>query len=417
MIDRDIARGGCTHQRDVIYAFKFLLCLRVITSVAIWMDFALLFTLLSYKWRAAPFEVGLTAALYGFPGLVLGPWLGARADRAHPLKLLRRSYWARAIASIGLITAPSLLVFMAFVTCQGLANLVVMPSEQVLIKRTLNTAWMIRHTRYTTAVDQAAKITAPLISASLAHGFGARLGYLVSALLVIPATACLKAMGKLPRLDRAQALEAPHRPRSVATLRAVLRQHVGYRLAYSAMLLQTVVLGLYDPLLALFLRHIGMPIGAFGVIVAATACGGVLAAAVMRRLPEFQRTAHTEILLAAFGTTVLLPGFCAYLDVRLSWAPLVLLWLTNGYCYASTSLRFTVTQQSQCPLHCLGRVSATARSSQLAALVSGPLLGSALASAVGIPATLIAAGGLAIACALAFRGRRMLRERGRPGSG
>ena len=178
MIDRDIARGGCTHQRDVIYAFKFLLCLRVITSVAIWMDFALLFTLLSYEWRAAPFEVGVTAALYGFPGLVLGPWLRARADRAHPLKLLRRSYWARAIASIGLITAPSLLVFMAFVTCQGLANLVVMPSEQVLIKRTLNTAWMIRHTRYTTAADQAAKITAPLISASLAHGFGARLGYL-----------------------------------------------------------------------------------------------------------------------------------------------------------------------------------------------------------------------------------------------
>lgn len=387
-------------------AFKALLCTRIITSTIIWIDFTLLFTLLSYQWHATALEVGVATACYGMPGLILGPWFGALADRCDPIRLLRRSYWARALASIGLITSPTFASFVLFVIGQGVSNLGVMPSEQILIKRTLTTDWMIRHARYTSVFDQIAKVTAPLAGAVLAHSFGARAGYIFSAALVLPATACLHAVGQLAAARRVAADEQRGASRSLTTLVSVLRQQAGYRLAYFATLLQTVVLGLYDPLLALFLRQIGLPVETFGIIVAATACGGVVAALSMRRLPGVQGATHTEWLLAGFGLTVFLPGLLVALGSLPPMVVLVLLWLINGYCYGSTAIRFAVIQQAQCPAECLGRAAATARSTQLAALVCGPLLGSTLAYITGIPAILILAGAAAVASAVALRWRR-----------
>ena len=403
--------GGAASTLDSERAFKALLCARIISSSIIWIDFTLLFTLMSYQWHATALEVGLATACYGMPGLILGPWFGAVADRADPIRVLRRSYWIRAISSIGLVASPTFAAFVLFVICQGVSNLGVMPSEQILIKRTLTTEWMIQHARYTSVFDQVAKVAAPLAGAALAHGLGARAGYIVSASLVIPATACLHAVGRLAAARRVGAGEQRGASRSLGTLLSVLRQKTGYRLAYFATLLQTMVLGLYDPLLALFLRQLGLPVETFGIIVAATACGGVAAAFSMRKLPEVQGAAHTEWLLAGFGLTVFLPGLLVAFGILPPMVGLVLLWLINGYCYGSTAIRFAVTQQAQCPVDCLGRVAATARSTQLAALVCGPLVGSTLASFTGIPAILTLAGGAAIASEFVFRWRRHLQDR------
>lgn len=383
--------------------------MRIITSAMIWIDFTLLFTLLSYQWRASPLTIGTATALYGLSGLILGPWFGALADRSDPLKLLRTSYLTRAFASLGLITSPNLAIFIFFVAAQGTANLGVMPSEQILVKRALPPDWMLRHARYTGMFDQISKVAAPLVGAALAHRFGARMGYALSALLVVPATACLHVLRNSVRARRAEGDWRQGASRSLGVLLAVLRQRTDYRLAYVATLLQTVVLGLYDPLLALFLRQLGMPIGTFGVIVAATACGGVAAAAAIRRVPAIQGASGTEWLLAGFGMTVFLPGLLVSVGHAPPMDALILLWLINGYCYGATALRFVVVQQALCPPECLGRAAATARSSQLAALVCGPLAGSMLATLAGIPAILMMAGGGAIAFALGLRAYRMRR--------
>jgi MFS family permease len=211
-----------------------LLLVRLITSSIIWIDFTLLFTLLSYQWRATALEVGVVTAFYGLPGLIFGPWFGVVADRTDPIRLLRRSYWVRAVSSIGLVTSPNFAVFALFVICQGLSNLGVMPSEQILIKRTLTTELMVRHARYTSIFDQVAKVAAPLAGAALSHGFGARAGYIVSAALVFPATACLHALGRIAAARRGIVSEPWGASRSLGTLFSVLRQQEGYRLGSSS---------------------------------------------------------------------------------------------------------------------------------------------------------------------------------------
>jgi hypothetical protein len=402
--------GGAS-SLDCGRAFKALLCARIITSSIILVDFTLLFVLLSYQWHATALEVGVATACYGLPGLIIGPWFGVVADRSDPIHLLKRSYWGRAISSIGLVVSPTFFAFILFVICQGVSNLGVMPSEQILIKRTLTTEWMIRHARYANVFDQIAKVVAPLAGAALSHGIGARGGYIFSAALVLPATACLHAVGKIRAARRSGEGWQCGVSRNVGSLLSVVRQRAEYRWAYFATLLQTIVLGFYDPLLALFLRQVGQPVETFGIIVSATACGGVAAAFSMRKLPEVQGAAHTEWLLAGFGLSVFLPGLLVTFGVLLPMAALVLLWLINGYCYGSTAIRFAVTQQAQCPADCLGRVAATARSTQLAALVCGPLVGSTMASFTGIPVILVLAGGVAIASAFVFRWRRLLLNR------
>src|SRR5689334_21882809 len=85
--------------------------LRTCSSIILWVDFTLIFSLLSYHWHAEPTTVGLATALYGLPGLMLGPFFGRLADLKNPIFLLYGSYIARGITSLLLVFSPTMDTF------------------------------------------------------------------------------------------------------------------------------------------------------------------------------------------------------------------------------------------------------------------------------------------------------------------
>lgn len=379
---------------------RALLVTRCISCIILWMDFTLVFSTLAFDRGGATTTVGLAAALYGLPGLFFGPRIGALADRISPITALSASYLLRAGASLGIIfsTTPAAMLVMVFL--QGTSNLGAMPAEQILVKRLLLREQMIMNIQVVTVIDQSAKIGAPIIGGLIAQGLGPSVGFWISAWLVVPALACLQFLRRISADVGRQQNSSPTRGPGGGQIWKLLRADGIYRLAFAAMLTQTAVLALYDPLLALFLKDLGCGPAVFGQIVSATALGGVGGAIAFRLVSNGAGRRVALLSLTGFGVSVLIPGLLAWLGVRVPVASLLGLWVLNGLFYGVTAMHFGVTQQMRCPGESIGEVASTARSMQLAALVAGPVLGASLATVLGVAGVLTLAGVAAVVFAL-----------------
>ncbi|MDC6293660.1 MFS transporter [Ralstonia pseudosolanacearum] len=377
--------------------YRALMAARVISSGIVWVDFTLIFSLLSYHWHADAVTIGVASALYGLPGLLLGPFFGALADRLNPVTILIVSYLARCLSSVLLMVAPDVNIFVLLVLIKGLANLGAAPAEQVVVRSMLSKAQFVSNASIMTTIDQLTKICAPLLGAGMASlhhpvaGFG------------LAGTLCVGLLRK--QVDMSKRDEASRQaPRHLQALLSLVRDNATFRMAFIAAIAQTAVLALYDPLLALFLKGKGMPTAVFGMIVSSTAGGAILGALVFKRVHSRSEQGTATMGLAAFGLTVAIPGVLAVADIAIPAGVLLAFWIANGCFYGLTAMSFGVTMQQQCPPQTIGTVSATARSVQLAVLVLGPLAGAALSGLVGIPLVFVLSGVLAMLVAGALWG-------------
>ncbi|VVE59557.1 MFS transporter [Pandoraea sputorum] len=375
--------------------YPLLLTTAAASSIILWVDFTLMFSTLSYDWHAASTTVGLASALYGLPGLILGPWFGRLADRSDALTVLMLSYVARGTTSLLLMFAPNAPLFVLLIFVKGLSNLGAMPAEQILIRSVLTREQLASNASLMTLIDQVIKIAAPLLAAAFSLSSRPGSGFGLSCALALVGLLCLVALRSQRR--RSDTSPPTDIPLGVSPLLTLWKSQPEFRVTFLAVLIQCAVLGLYDPLLALFLRGRGFPASTFGMIVSFTAAGAIVGAALFKRyLSGCAARGLTSHALIAFGLTVAIPGVLATAQVPIAYEVLLILWAVNGCAYALTAMSFRVTMQTACPQTSLGAVSATARSAQLAMLVLGPLIGSSVARIVGIPIVFSLSGLLAM---------------------
>jgi MFS family permease len=391
-----------TNQHHSIWrvpGYKPLVGARVLSAFVIWIDFTLIFSLLTYHWNAPAERIGLTSALYGLPGLLLGPLIGKLTDRGSPVRVMLFSYGARALTSALLWMAPSLEVFTFLVLLKGLANLGSMPAEQILTRQLLPQNLLAKNIGLMTAIDQVAKISAPLSGALLASMGSPPDGFFLSCLLAACSVLCAWRLRQHTRQEPASNRPMP----SLMVLIRLLQANDVFRSAFIASLILSLVLSLYDPLLALFLKDLGFPAGTFGVIVSCTAAGGIVAATVFSKMEAaFGQPALMAVSVLAFGSTVVLPGVLSALQLPLPAGLLFVLWSVNGASYALAAMSFGLVMQTEAAQGLLGTVSATSRSAQLAVMVSAPMLGSVLSKKIGTPWTFVLSGCIASVCGLFF---------------
>jgi MFS family permease len=389
--------------------YAHLLLLRAIGSIILWTDFTLIFSNITYYWRADSTTIGVASALYGLPGLLLGPYFGKLADNHHPVSVLTASYAFRAATSLLLMLSPNINVFILLVFLKGISNLGSAPAEQVLTRQLLGPAQLIENARWVTLIDQSLKVTAPLIAAAMTLLHRPEYGF------VLPSLLALVALLVLYRLNRTCVtrtnLENQRKHPQFRALIELLSLNATFRFSLIASLIQTAVLGLYDPLLALFLKEQAFSPATFGTIVSCTAAGGIGAALLFKRIfVSINPTQVVAIGLMGFGLTVAVPGGLASLRCLTSEYVLFTFWLANGCFYGITAMSFGVIMQATSPSHSLGTISATARSAQLAALVSGPLVGSILASVSSIPAVFMMSGATAILAGATLYAHQLLSQ-------
>ncbi|WP_354684976.1 MFS transporter [Cupriavidus necator] len=380
---------------NTVPGYKALVAARCTSSVALWLDFTLIFSLLAYHWHADAITIGVSSALYGLPGLVLGPFLGGLADRRNPVVMLAFSYLARGVTSMLLMVAPDLHVFVLLVLIKGIANLGAMPAEQILIRSMLNKEQLVSNASVMTAVDQLTKICAPLAAAGVTVLYRPAAGLWLSAALAMVGIFCLPALRWAAPSRTRRAVSTRPKWHSGPLLQ-LARENRRFRQAFACMLWLSAILGVYDPQLSLFLKEEGMPPAAFGMIVSCTAGGALTGALTFRTLHRRYGRHLPSAGLVAFGLTVLLPGGLAAGGVAIMLPLWLALWMANGCAYGLTAMSFGVTLQQEGPAEAIGSISAAARSAQLGALVVGPLLGASMQRLLGIPLVFVISGSLAV---------------------
>ncbi|MCX4721942.1 MFS transporter [Streptomyces virginiae] len=365
---------------------------------------------------APAFQVGLLTAAETAAFLLVGLPAGALTDRMRKRPLMIRADLLRAVAMasipaaalVGALTMVQLYV-VALVT--GVATVFFDVAHQSYLPQILPRDQLVAGNGALETVRSTAHVTGPGIGGGLVQLVGAQfavivdaVGYLLSALF-------------LQRVRRTE--EAPEPAAAGGSLRKEIGE--GVRFVFGHPLLRVIALttGLANFCTAVLMatqtvhlvRVVGLQAGGLGLVLSASAVGGLLGAVCAGRLAAGLGQARVMLL------SVLVTG------------PFALLWPLSGHgllgavLFAAGSavvsfgaVVYNVAQvsfrQGMCPPRLLGRMNATLRFLMWGTLPLGALLGGALAQSYGSRTALAwcAVGILAVPLPLLFSPLRRMRD-------
>ncbi|WP_123428119.1 MFS transporter [Pseudomonas brassicacearum] len=378
-----------------VNGYGYLCGIRFSSSVTLWVDFVLIFTVLTFGFDASPKTLGYAAALYGLPSLLLGPLFGTLADHTSPLKFLIVSFSIRFIVACLLFGANSEAYFLAFVCLKGISNLGSGAAEIILTRKLLTNKDLVNNISLITIMDQFIKVCSPLAAGIIASMADKAHGFLISASFSLFGVFCVILLSLSCREKKIHNLEKRSFG-SLEALKVLLRSGPSTQLFFICALIQSAVLGCYDSLLSIFLKDIGFEAYIFGVIVSSTALGGILAGLCFKLVYPSRISLCSTLSLLIFGLMVVIAGSLPKPESISTLSILILTFFFAGFAYGLTSLGFGVTLQKYCPLSNLGTVSATARSLTLLFMIVGPIFGAWLSTFISISGVFVLSGGIAV---------------------
>ncbi|MEA9977665.1 MULTISPECIES: MFS transporter [unclassified Pseudomonas] len=379
-----------------IAGYGYLCGIRLSTSVTLWVDFVLIFTVLTFGFDASAETLGLAAALYGLPPLLLGPLFGALADRTSPFKFICWSFLTRCFVACLLFSATSQTVFLVFVFMKGLANLGSGSAEIILTRKLLSNEDLVKNISLVTIMDQFIKVCSPLAAGIIASVADKSSGFLVSAVFSLIGTICVIVLSITHSTSSVTQNPEMRSFGSLEAFKSFFKHGPITRLFFICTMVQSAVLGCYDSLLSLFLKNFGLESYAFGAVVSATAVGGILSGLIFPKIYPARLSLCSTLSLSLFGVAVILAGLLPTIPHLANIVVFMSLFLVAGIAYGLTALGFGITLQKYCPVSHLGVLSATARSLSLALMITTPILGAWLSRLITIGGVFCFAGVFAV---------------------
>lgn len=144
-----------------------LVVVQALSSLALWLDIFLIFTVPVYLWSISPSSVALLAFCLGAPMLLLGPIVGTLIDRLDVRKTLLFGVLLRIASTAALAYSPSFDVFLVLVILKGMSNLIYFPSITIAVRTLVSREEHKSFFSCTSLFDQISKITVPLLAGLL----------------------------------------------------------------------------------------------------------------------------------------------------------------------------------------------------------------------------------------------------------
>lgn len=371
-----------------------LIYVQALSSLSLWLDIFLIFTVPVYLWHASPSSIALLAFCLGAPMLFLGPIVGALIDRYDVRKTLVFGALLRTLSTLALAVSPDLQSFLFFVILKGVSNLLYFPSITIMVRQLIQAEERRSFFSHVSVFDQSSKIFAPLLAGLLAAVLPPKNLFFLSAaaiLLTFPLLRSICVVFRTQINDTSTKLLPLYRDltRGLSIFNALPFQ---LRIGFLYSLLTSLALGIYDPHLASFLAYEGLPSVNFSVIVSATAGGALCAALLIKfKLSNIDEIFLRSSALVIFSTALILTAVLVFFQVpgRAYLYPLA--WFLNGFGYETLIISSNIILQQLCPPDNIGRVSMSFRSFQILCVITGPSLGTALIITGGRPAPFIVA--------------------------
>jgi len=356
-----------------------LLTIQALAGLAQWIDVFLIFSVPAFLWQSSPGQIALLASLFGIPSLILGPFVGAFLDRTDPRKAVYFGILARSTLTAVIAFAPNYWSFAILVLLKGFSNVCYWPASSIVANYLVGPTARVKFYSSLSVLDQGAKIITPLVAGMLTLLFNSQLIFLFSA------CATTIGAGLLPKLFSEGGFEQDKRNPSRNGDFENLGMSFRHALLLPRNLFVTVALGIgmslalavYDPHLAPFLSSSGFDARAFSIVVSATGAGAVIGAVLVRFVfvnataADLMRGGIAMFTAAITGAAVVSTIYMESAGIRV----FVFLWLMNGFGYELFLIGSGVNLQNLCPRPMLGRISTSARSMQMLAVVTGPSFG------------------------------------------
>lgn len=361
-----------------------LLAIQTLAGFSQWIDVFLIFSVPAFLWQSTPGKIAFIASCFGLPGLLSGPLIGALLDQLNARRAAYCAALARTALTGCIAFAPGFEFFAALVFLKGLANVFYWPATAILTQQMVGPAERVPYFSSLSALDQITKIMTPLIAGAATLVMDAQLIFLLSSALTLICAALLVFLPESATMPqkRGRNLLTDAWRGLVSGWKSSGMLPSGLVVSIALGIGMSLALAIYDPHLAAFLNSIPLDATAFSLLVSATGFGAVCGALLVRffwkSAPPHQlmRTGVALFFTATIGAAIL-SGFVAQ---AIGIALLVFLWFINGLGYEIFLIGCNVNMQNLCPAHLLGRVTTSARSLQMSAVVAGPLIGAWLIS-------------------------------------
>jgi MFS family permease len=383
--------------------FRLLFSGQLVSNLGDWLDYLALVVLIAYTWHRGPGSLAALAVTIAIPWVFVAPLTGVLADRWPKRPVLIACDLARAAVVAGLIFAPNIYVLLALVFAKTLFSTAFAPAEQAMVRATVPERDLMAANSLSQLATQGMKVAGPALGGLIVAVWSPRVAFGVDAATFILSAAIL---ALLPRLEIAQ-VEEHERGTFFAELRSGLVYVVQRRTLGIAILSMSAAVFLvftFDTLSPLALRALGFGPSLLGFAVAGIGLGAVAGALVIgsvgNRVQPFKLLGASKaiagVLVAVVGV-----GAVSGIDVPAAvWLPVV---LGIGLASAGVLVSFPTILQLETPPNMMGRVHATATAIPTALQMVAPVLGAAIATAVGVGWVLVGAGSaLAVVGAVVF---------------
>lgn len=380
-----------------------LICVQALSSLSLWLDVFLIFTVPVYLWHASPSEIAILAFCLGAPMLFLGPIVGTLIDRHDVRKTLTFGALLRATSTVALAASPNFQSFLLFVVLKGVSNLIYFPSIAITVRQLIVAEERKSFFSHVSLFDQSSKLFAPLVAGALTAMLSPKNVFFISAAAVFLTLPLLRSICLV-----IQSQTDDSRTTILALYRDIARGFSMFnalpfqlRIGFLYSLLTSLALGIYDPHVASFLAFEGLPPVAFSVVISATAGGAIGAALLIKfKLGDIDEVRLRLYALATFSIALIMTATLVFFQIpgRSSLYPAV--WFVNGFGYEMLIISSNIILQQLCPPGNIGRVSTSFRSIQILCIIAGPSLGTLIIAASGRPAPFIVAACMAFFTAL-----------------
>jgi hypothetical protein len=352
---------------------------------------------------ATPFEMGVLVALETLPFALVSLHAGVLIDRVRKLPVLIACGAGRGIALLsipiaawtGVLTVHQLFV-VGFVC--GVQNVIGGAAYQVLLAQLAGRRRLVEANAKIALGETSAALVGPGLAGALIHFLTAPFAIALDALTFIASAWMLKGV-RAPRDIPATAPSPGIGHEILEGLRLVWHNRTLRSLAILAGTWQFLQNMQVAVLILFATRDLGLGAGAIGLVYMAGGAGCVIAAASAERLTA--RFGVGPVIVGALALSA--AGWQAYAVVRgtpgiamLSLGTAMLVFDFGAVLYGITylSLRQAIT-----PDRLLGRMTATMRFLTVAPAPFGALTGGAIATAIGLRATLLCVGVMGLALA------------------
>ncbi|GAC1040311.1 MFS transporter [Rhizobium sp. No.120] len=386
-----------------------LLLAQIPSDLADWLDFVALSALVAFQWQLGPIGVASLTLALALPYVVLTPVIGVLVDRADQRTLLVASNIIRAISTAAFVLAPNLVVLLVCVVIKSSADALFTPAKQAAIPLLTPPDRLLAANSLSHVINQLTKIVGPALGGVLTVFLDLQQIFLLNAVLSLVAAVILFGLPSGLRADRSGADKGKFGQEFVDGLRHIRRKPV-LATAIMAMALGYFLIFLYDGLIALLVKEIGLSSALLGASVASAGAGGVIGALLLGQF--FGHRDPLQLMIGSGlvgGLLIALMGHLGRGDIEMSAVSFCGLLFATGLASAGFFVPYRVVLQKETPLELLGRVTAVGEGLSAAAMMTAPPLGAALAEFAGISAPYLISGYATafLACSLLIARRRI----------